>query len=122
MTLGRMRQARDIEDIHIIYTTLNREYHVLGGICFAVRCLETGRLMDEHPARGAKLIGTTRGGLNRSNFVLLTNTEKGDELLFRTWDGVLRTSRVVCVEPGTDLLSMEQQTRRPATEPLGSAP
>jgi hypothetical protein len=45
---------------HHVYLTLNSEYHCRDDLCVAVRNLQTGEFVDDHPAIGRRLTGAIR--------------------------------------------------------------
>ena len=104
---GRERRRR------IVYTTRNTDYHVLDGVCVAVRDRRSGRWVERHVALAQRLEGAARLFPNGAAAPTLEPPRVGDPMFFDAERQVVPTQVVT---------SRVETIGRPATADLARYP
>jgi hypothetical protein len=79
---------------HVVYITLNTEYHCRDQECVGVRDRRTGRWHRAHPALRAELLGAVAKGKHR-----LLRPETGRRLLFSANQAVMTSPVTIAGRP-----------------------
>jgi len=107
---GRERRRR------FVYTTKNREYHVMDHLCVAVRDLQTGRWVEDHRALRRRLEGGVRVFPNGVAIPSLSDPEVGAPIFFSFIDADEASDDVITSKlQSVDRPALEDLVKYPAT-------